>query len=57
LSAFQAYNYHLEGVAPGKKRDGAVFRALPVYRVSMKLYLTNCMLKAPGINLYGHPQK
>ncbi|XP_053404636.1 WD repeat-containing protein 64-like isoform X4 [Mercenaria mercenaria] len=29
----KAYNYHLEGVAPGKKRDGAVFRALPVYRV------------------------
>ncbi|XP_052769281.1 WD repeat-containing protein 64-like isoform X3 [Mya arenaria] len=29
----KAYNYHLEGVAPGRKRDGAVFRALPVYRV------------------------
>ena len=29
----QAYNHHLEGVAPGRKRDGAVFRALPVYRV------------------------
>ncbi|XP_052272714.1 WD repeat-containing protein 64-like isoform X3 [Dreissena polymorpha] len=29
----KAYNDHLEGVAPGRKRDGAVFRALPVYRV------------------------
>ncbi|KAL3874238.1 hypothetical protein ACJMK2_037281 [Sinanodonta woodiana] len=29
----RAYNYHLEGVATGKKREGAVFRALPVYRV------------------------
>lgn len=30
----KAYNHHLDSYCSGEKREGAVFRALPVYRVS-----------------------
>ncbi|KAL4237521.1 WD repeat-containing protein 64 [Mactra antiquata] len=45
----KAYNYHLEGVAPGRKRDGAVFRALPVYRVR-----TPDVPKTPPLSFRNH---